>query len=422
MIDRLRRALRTPWQRTLYIMFFAQLITAVGFSSIFPFLPLYVEALGTNTHLSVELLAGLVFSAQAFTMMIASPVWGSLADRYGRKLMVVRAMLGGSVILLLMAFVRSAEQLVLLRGIQGFITGTLAASNALVASITPRKHTGYAMGLLQVGLGSGVALGPVIGGTVADAYGYGAAFYITAALLFSAGLLVLLGVHEEFEPSTVKTERQNGFVESWREVLAATGVPMTYTMRFLSQLGRMMIVPVAPLFIQTLLVDTSRVNTFTGLVIGAASAATTISAVYLGRLGDRIGHRRIFITSAVIGGLVYLPQSLVTAGWQLLALQAAAGVTLGGIIPAISALLARYTRAGEEGSVYGLDNSINAGARSLAPLLGSGVALWFSLRATFVATGLLFLMMGMLAAWYLPKPELPREEREFAELAQHDRL
>ena len=420
--DRLRKALSTRWQRTLYILFFAQLITAVGFSSIFPFLPLYVEALGTSTNLSVEFLAGMVFSAQAFTMMIASPIWGTLSDRYGRKLMVVRSMLGGSVILLLMAFVQTAEQLVLLRAIQGFITGTLAASNALVASVAPRQQTGYAMGLLQVGLGSGVALGPVIGGALADAYGYGAAFYVTAALLFLAGILVLFGVHEDFDPSQHNPGKRDGFLDSWRQILIAPGVAMTYTMRFISQLGRMMIIPIAPLFIQTLLSESARLNTFTGLVIGSAAAATTISAVYLGRLGDRIGHRRIFISCAILGALLYVPQSLVTAGWQLLVLQALVGISLGGINPAISALLARYTRVGEEGSVFGLDNSINAGARSLAPLIGAGVALWFGLRATFIATALLFLLMGLLAARFLPQPHIPREEREFAELTRDDRL
>ena len=102
-LRKIRYALKIPWQRTLYIMFVAQLMTAIGFSSIFPFFPLYVKQLGSSTGLSLELLAGLVFSSQAFTMMIASPIWGALADRYGRKLMVERAMFGGSVILLLMA-------------------------------------------------------------------------------------------------------------------------------------------------------------------------------------------------------------------------------------------------------------------------------------------------------------------------------
>lgn len=402
-VSQTQTVLDSRWQRTLYIVFFAQMMTAIGFSSIFPFLPLYVKSLGTTTNLSVEFLAGLVYSAQAFTMMIASPIWGALADRYGRKLMVERAMFGGSVILFLMAFVNSAEQLVVMRAVQGLITGTIAAASALVAATVPRQRLGFSMGLLQVGLGAGIALGPLIGGSIADAFGYRYTFFVTSVLLFISGVTVLLGVNEQFEPVKKLTSGWRSFVTEWRRVLSAAGIVSTYSMRFITQLGRMMIIPIAPLFIQVLLVDTTRLNTFTGLVVGAASATTTISAVYLGRLGDRVGHRRVLIISAFAAAALYLPQSLVTAGWQLLILQALVGVALGGIIPTISALLARYSRPGEEGAVYGLDNSINAGSRAAAPLLGAAVGFWFGLRATFVATALLFLVAGLLAAWRLPQ-------------------
>jgi DHA1 family multidrug resistance protein-like MFS transporter len=401
--QRIRDNFTTPWQRTLYIMFIAQLMTAVGYSSIFPFLPLYVQDLGTSTNLRAELLAGLVYSSQAFTMMIASPVWGTLADRYGRKLMVERSLFGGVILLLLMAFVTTAEQLIVLRGIQGLITGTIAAANALVASVVPRKHTGYAMGLMQVGLGAGVALGPLIGGAVADVLGYSEAFYITASLLLLAGLLVLFGVKEDFTPQQEKQGERFHFIAEWRHILSASGVILAYGMRFMSTLGRMMVIPIAPLFIVTLMEDTSRVNTFTGLMIGVSSAATTISAVYLGRLGDRLGQRKILIVCTLLAALLYLPQSMVTAPWQILVLQALVGIALGGILPAISALLARLTKPGEEGAVYGLDNSINAGARSVAPLLGAAVAASFSLRATFVATALLFLSMGLVVILRMPR-------------------
>jgi DHA1 family multidrug resistance protein-like MFS transporter len=396
------------WKRTLYIMFLAELVAAVGFSSNLPFLPLYVKSLGAATHLSIELLAGLAFSGQAFTMAIASPIWGELADRHGRKLMVERAMFGGAAILLLMAFVQSAEQLVLLRALQGFITGMVGAANALVAATTPRRQTGYAMGLLQVGLGSGFALGPLIGGAVADAAGYATVFYVTSALLLIAGLLVWQGVDEHFEPVELAGDQTFSLMAKWRHILTAPGVTMTYGLRFVSQLGRMMLVPIAPLFIQTLLPDTARLNTFTGLVVGVASATTTISAVYLGRLGDRIGHRRILITGAILAALLYFPQSLVTSGWQLLVFQALVGIAIGGIVPATSALLSRYTQMGEEGAVYGLDNSIAAGSRAVAPLFGASVAMGFGLRATFVATALTYLITGILASVGLPKPETPR--------------
>ncbi|MGD8847829.1 MAG: MFS transporter [Desulfobacteraceae bacterium] len=394
------------WKRTLYIMFYAQIVTAIGFSSVFPFLPLYVAHLGTRTHMSVELLAGLVFSAQAFTMMLASPFWGALADRWGRKIMVNRAMFGGALLVLLMGYVQSAEQLVLLRAIQGLVTGVIGAANALVAAAAPRERTGFAMGLLQVGMNIGLALGPVIGGLVAELVGYRATFFVTSFLLLTAGVLVLFGVKENFNPLRPADHGRAGFFAAWQRVLAGSEVRITYGIRFVSQLGRMMLIPVLPLFIQLLAADTTRLNIFTGFVVGAGSAAMTGGALALGRLGDRIGHRRIVIASTLAASVFYWLQSLVTTGWQLLMFHAMAGIALGGIVPSISALLVIQTQEGSEGSVFGLDHAVNAGARAAAPLMGAGVALWLGLRATFAAAGLLFLFAGVSAMWSLPRRSL----------------
>jgi DHA1 family multidrug resistance protein-like MFS transporter len=407
--DRLTRLIGNGWQRTLYIMFFAQLMTAVGFSSIFPFLPLYVQDLGSSTGASIELLSGLVFSAQAFTMMLASPIWGSLADRYGRKLMVVRSTIGGAILLLAMAYAQSAEQLVILRAIQGAITGTLAASNALVAAIAPRERSGYAMGLLTVGVGSGVAIGPLIGGAVADLYGYNAAFFVTAAMLFLSGVLVMLGVEEQFEPNKGKSGSGSSVLAMWIALLRTHGLAVSYGIRFLTQLGRMMVVPITPLFIQELMGSTQGVNTITGLVTGVYAGMLTVSSIYLGRLGDQVGHRRVVLTSVLLVAILYFPQSLVTQSWQLLALVAMVGTAMGGVIPIVSALMAGYSNTNEAGAVYGLDNSVRAAASSLAPLLGSLVALWIGLRAAFAAAGVIYALTWVLASRKLPKPPKPIE-------------
>ena len=403
-LRRVRHALNTPWQRTLYIMFVAQLLTAIGFSSIYPFLPLYVNQLGSSTGVSLELLAGLVFSSQAFTMMIASPFWGSLADRYGRKLMVERAMFGGTGILLLMAFAQSAEQLVLLRAVQGLITGTVAAANALVASVTPREQAGYGMGLLQVGQGAGVALGPMIGGALADHFGYASAFYMTALMLLLGGFLVYFGVNEQFEPKAAG-QAKPGILSSWRVLLTSAGVPVTYVLQFLSQLGSNLLTPILPLFIPLVLGPSEHLNSFTGLVVGASAATTTVSSILLGRLGDRVGHRIILVTSLALGGLIFIPEFWAQAGWQVLVLQALVGVAMGGIVPSISALQARFSRPGMEGAVYGLDNSIGSGARSIAPMLGSGIAVWWSLRAAFPITGIVLIIGAVISALFLPRQE-----------------
>lgn len=398
--SRLSRHIREPWQRTLAIMFIAQLFSAMGFSLIFPFLPLYVEDLGTNTSLPLEFWAGMVFSAQAITMMITAPIWGAVADRYGRKLMVQRALFGAAVFLFLMAFARSAEELVLLRALQGMVTGTVSAANALVASITPRERVGFAMGALQVGLWSGVSLGPLVGGVLADSFGFHLPFIITAIPQLVAGVLVWFGVKEP--PHDASASHQQSFISEWRHVLSTPGVQLTYSLRFLTSLCRSLIVPIAPLFMLTLVSSNMGVSTFTGLMVGASSATSTFSAIYLGRLGDRMGHRAVIVGCAVGAALLYLPQALVTSPWQLVLLQALAGIAIGGLITAPSALLAVYSTPGEEGAVFGLDNSIVSGGRAAAPLVGSALAVIMGMRGTFAVTALLFLMTALLALWRLP--------------------
>ena len=393
------------WKRTLYVMVTAQLLSAVGFSMIFPFLPKYVESLGSSFGLSLVFLAGAVFSAQAITMAIASPIWGALADRWGKKMMVQRAMFGGSLIILLMAFSTSAEMLVGLRAVQGLITGTVAAANALVAATAPRERAGYAMGALQVGLWSGVAVGPLLGGFLADAFGYRMAFYFTAALLFAGGLLVQWGVDERDARERPGTE-QPGMVAEWRHVLATPGVGLVFFFRFMAWLGRNVLVPYLPLFIATLLVSEARVNTLTGLTIAVASGAGTLSALLLGPVGDRVGHKRVLLVCGVAATLFYIPQFFVTHVWQLLVLQALTGAAAGGIMPVLSALLNHFTEPGEEGAAFGFDNSVVSLSRALAPMLGAVIVLWGGYRTLFLAASVLFGVTVLLAYWKLPEPQV----------------
>ena len=139
------------WRRNLYILFGVQFLALAGFSIVIPFLPLYIKELGVVTGGSIEFWSGMVFSSQALAMMISAPIWGVIADRYGRKLMLVRASLGGAILMATMGFAQNAEQLTLLRFFQGFVTGTVPAASALVAATAPKERTGEALGLIQGG-------------------------------------------------------------------------------------------------------------------------------------------------------------------------------------------------------------------------------------------------------------------------------
>jgi DHA1 family multidrug resistance protein-like MFS transporter len=258
------------------------------------------------------------------------------------------------------------------------------------------------MGLLMMGQVSGLAIGPLLGGLMADAVGYRFAFVITSLLLLGAGFLVYFGVTENFVPPAEDEKSHFHFWQKWQDVFARPNVKTVYSLRFLSNLGRVLIIPFAPLFIATLLVDDGRLNTITGLAIAVTAAAGTVTAVYFGRLGDRIGHRRVLIVCALATGLLYLPQSLVSNAWQLIFLLALSGAAAGGIVPSISALLARATQTQEAGSAYGLDNSIVSASRAVAPLLGSIVIMLFSLRAAFVAAAVVYMVVALVALRFRP--------------------
>jgi DHA1 family multidrug resistance protein-like MFS transporter len=259
---------------------------------------------------------------------------------------------------------------------------------------------------LQVGLWSGVAIGPLIGGALADAYGFAMPFIVTAVLLALSGVLVHVGVEENLSPASSEVASAHSFIAEWRHVLSMHGVMLTYGLRFLIGLMRSMITPIAPLFMFVLLGSDSGVSTLTGLMVGLGSAAATVTAIYLGRLGDRVGHRKIVIGSAIAAGLLFLPQAFVTDAWQLILLYALAGAATGGLVSSPSALLAQFTDPGEEGAVYGIDNSIVAAARAISPLAGTGLAVWIGYRGVFVAVALIAFVLVVFAMRGLPEHRL----------------
>lgn len=397
------------WKHTLAIVFMAQILSAVGFSIVFPFLPLYIESLGSTFALNTELLAGLVISVQGITMMFAAPIWGALADRFGRKKMIMRALWGGALMLALMGLVQSAEQLIILRAIQGLVTGTVSASNALVAANTPRERVGFAMGTLQVALWGGVAIGPLIGGVLADLFGYGVPFLFTAVLLSIGGFVAAIGIQENFvAPKERSAIRPSDILQGWIQILQTSGVGIILMLRFLVGLARSIIIPIAPLFVVSLIAsEIESGNTYAGLVLAVSSGTSTLGAVYLGNLGDRISHRKVLLFCSIVAALLYIPQVFVADVWQLLLLQGLSGIAAGGLVAAPSALLSHYTKRGMAGAVYGLDNSVWSGARAAAPLVGASVAILFGMRGTFAIAALAFAVIALTTWFLLPSVRKP---------------
>lgn len=392
----LQQSPRVNWKRNLVVLTIVQFLSSAGFSLVFPFLPLYVRELGIATRGSVEFWAGMVFSAQAVTMMIAAPIWGAVADRRGRKLMLARATIGGAVIMVAMGLAQSAEQLVILRALQGAVTGVLAATNALVAASTPREHTGMALGTVNMARWVGVAGGPILGGLLGEAFGFRESFWITGALLGMAGLAVVFLVQENFVP-TARTERP-GFREGYRSILRAPGMSGLYWLTFLRSLGATLVTPVLALFVLSLNHNIEAgTAALTGLAIGVAAFTSAISAVFLGRVGDHYGHSYVLIGSALAAVVLQIPQIFVTSPWQLIFFQALAGIATGGLVPTTAALMNLWSPPGSQGATYGLENSVQASARTVAPMIAAAIAAGVGYRGVFAGVAVVYAILAVVA-------------------------
>lgn len=402
----------TRWLVTLIVVALAQALGTGGITLVYPFLPLYIQTLRDAHFASPELLAGLVIAAPPLVAALATPFWGRLADQFGRKKMVMRAVFGASIILALMGFAETALALILLRGLQGLTSGIIAANMALVAGECPRERMGFALGALQVGLFSGVAIGPAVGGLLAERFGFQIPFFFTSALLILAGLLVMFGVRETYTPAPNSRLNINPLkmLGSWRAILRLEGVKTVYSLRFLNGFAQRSIMPVAPLFVMALIPNAAAAgaSTYAGLVLTVSSIAMTAGSLVLGWLSDRWGYRTILLGAAAVAAAFYIPQAFVSDITQLLVLQALAGFAAGGVLSAPAAMLANFTALGDEGSVYGLDASVSSFANGLAPLSASIIAAAFGLRAVFALVAIYYLSMLVIGAQYLPAPKRKR--------------
>jgi DHA1 family multidrug resistance protein-like MFS transporter len=271
----------------------------------------------------------------------------------------------------------------------------MPAANALVAASAPREHSGEALGLLQTGAWVGVAVGPLLGGIIGDAVGFRESFWITGFLLALSGAAVMLWVEEDFHP--VDKARRPKLMAGYRWLLQTPVMIQLYAVTFLHALGRMLIMPIAALFILQLMGTTVGVATVTGIMMGAMAVTSSVSGALIGRMGDRVGHDRVLLVSVLAAIGFYLPQPFVTAPWQLVMLQALTGLANGGMIPAVAALMNLQDSTGSQGAVYGLNASITAAGRSLAPMLGASMAIWLGLRSVFLAAACIYAAAAIVA-------------------------
>ncbi|WP_084790094.1 MFS transporter [Candidatus Sodalis sp. SoCistrobi] len=373
------------WRRNLVVCVFGSFTTIVAMTLLLPFLPLYVEQLGVTGHAAISEWSGIAYGAAFFTAALTAPLWGRLGDRYGRKLMLIRASLGMAVAMTLLGMAQSVWQLVALRLLAGLLGGYASGSTILVATQTPKGRTGWALGMLSSGIMAGNLVGPLIGGTLPPLIGIRGTFILAGGAIFIAFLATVVLLKEVPGTGPRKTAAVTSPVVSpWRN-LPVMAMLITGT---LLMLANMSIEPIITLYVAQL-VSGQQVTFVAGLVMAAAALGSILSASRLGRLADRVGHWRVIIGCLLVAAVLLIPQAFVTAGWQLVALRFCMGLALGGLFPCIASVIRHNVPSERAGSVLGLSTSAQYVGQVTGPLMGGVIGGHLGMRPVFLGTCLL---------------------------------
>jgi MFS transporter, DHA1 family, multidrug resistance protein len=408
------------WRRNLAFVWIGVFVGLVGASFVFPFMQFYIQELGVTEQSRVAYLTGITASAAGLSLTITAPIWGALADRYGRKPMFLRALIGAGITILLMGLASAVWQVVLLRFIMGAFAGTMGAAAALVAANTPREKTGQALGLL----------GPFLGGLVASSLGIRESFVFCAALYLTAATLAYFFVRERgMAPAAsvdsgvgVKRRASGSILSNLREVASNRQVLITLALLFCLNLSNTFVRPVQPISIDGFANhlptgDRVPIELFgysaawkeefsVGVLFGVIGLTSTLAALSVSPIGSRIGYRNAVTGAALLTGLLYIPVAFVDSFGAFLLSFGAIGLFQGAMVPVTNALLAANAPDGKQGSAFGLAASMQSMALLVGPLAGGFTSGTFGNHAVYLVIGVILVLAAVGARMGIREPEI----------------
>jgi len=382
------------WRRNLAVGTAGSFTTLVAMTLLVPFLPEYVRQLGVSDPAAVVRWSGVAYGATFLTAALTAPLWGALGDRFGRKSMLVRASLGMAVAMTLLGFVQSVEQLVGVRLLVGLLGGYSSGATILVAAQTPKGRSAWALGVLSSGILAGNVVGPLVGGFVPAWVGIRPTFVVCGAVIFLAFLATTFLLREP--PTGPRppraTDRRRGV---WSQVQRPGAVVALLATSSLLLFSTMSIEPIVTVYVEDL-GQLSHAAGVAGILVALTAVGSVVAAPRVGRLADRVGHTRVVVACLAAAGVLALAQALVTNVWQLGVLRVLLGLSLGGLLPSITAAVRHLAPPDAVGRVLGLGVSAQYVGQVAGPVLGGLVAAQAGLRAVFVATAVVLLAAAAL--------------------------
>ena len=382
------------WKRTVYISLVCVFCTAFGVSQLAPILPLYFHDLGVQTPEAMSLWSGLATGATYIIVCLAAPFWGRVADKKGRKITLIRSSFGMALCNVLIAFQTTPEGVVLIRLVQGLVSGFYSASITLIASESPIERTGWALGLLASANLAGSLIGPLLGGYIADTVGIRNDFIIVGALMGLAGVLATIFIHENYvpqpNPEKLSIRKLKEQIPEFNSIVALCVASFIYAICIMS------LQPVISVYIKGIVPsDTENLAFIAGAVFSAMGIAQLMSSSPLGKLVDKIGPRKVLVISLIYVGILNIPQAYVSDVYQLAIIRFLQGFGLGGMLPALNTYLSSKTPREFTGQVFSYNQSCLFFGYFLGSVGGASLMAWLGFTTLFWVSGGLFIISAL---------------------------
>lgn len=359
--------------------------TGASFSLVMLFMALYVEQLGAPKN-KVEWYAGLAVSLSALTSALIAPVWGRLADRYGRKPMMVRASLVMTFTMGGLAFVPNVFWLLVLRILNGLFSGYVPNSTALIASQAPKNRSGYALGTLATGVIGGSLVGPLLGGVLAEILGIRQVFLLVGFILLICNLMTVFLVKEDFQPVTkAEALSTRELFSSIKDKQILIGLFVT---SMIIQVSAQSIAPILTLYIRHL-GQTENLMFVSGLIVSALGFSSMLSSSTLGKIGDRIGNHRLLLIALFYSFSMYVLCALAQNSLQLGIVRFLYGFGTGALMPSINSLLTKITPREGISRIFSYNQMFMNMGQVIGPFIGSAIATGLGYRSVFYVTSLI---------------------------------
>ncbi|CYW02953.1 multidrug efflux MFS transporter [Streptococcus suis] len=358
------------WKQNLKVAWLGNFLTGTSFTLVMPFISVFVEELGVGPG-QVEYYAGLAVSVNALAAALMAPIWGSLADRYGRKPMMVRAAFAMIFTMGGMAFVPNVFWLLALRVLNGVFTGYIPNATALIASQVPKDKTGYALGTLSTGAVAGNLIGPTLGGILAEMFGVHMVFLLVGLLYAIVVLLTVFYIREDFVP--IKKGEEMSVKEVFEQVKDRQMLVGLFVTSMIIIAAAQAVVPILTLYVRHL-GQTDNLLFVAGFIISLPGMASLVTSGYLGKIGDRIGNHRLLLIALTYSLLINVFCVFAENPFQLGLLRFMYGFGTGALLPSVNSLLTKLTPKEGISRIFSYNQLFNNLGSVVGPMMGSAVA------------------------------------------------